>query len=225
MFGAPGSIVAGGSPTGLAPMYLPKNIVRIGEQGVWSTFQYADNTAMANRNDLLFAAPLNTTGQGFGQALSIAETNQRQSSKVPGGYAFTVHALALQPYYPDGFPIVRADVAVVVNHCVPSWKFLQVEIEISPASLIGAGGGVYGDTADTGAADGGLGGSRIALNNGNGQVWVYRAHPVSLPSEATFNIALAWGSQATNIQGGSNASAMNLRMIMLGTFESAIPVG
>lgn len=225
MFGAPGSIVAGGSPTGLAPMSLPKSVVRIGEQGVWSAFQYADTTPMANRNDLLFAAPLNSTGQGFGRALSIAETNQREASKIPGGYAFTVHALALQAYYEDGYPIVRADLATVVNHCVPSWKFLQVEIEISPASLIGAGGGIYGTTADTGAAEGGLGGSRIALNNGNGQVWVYRAHPVSLPSQATFNIALSWGSAAPAIQGGSNNSAMTVRMIMLGTFESAIPVG
>jgi hypothetical protein len=223
-YGAPGQIVASGNPAALAPMQLPKTIVRIGEQAIWSTQQYADAQAMARNEDILFSTPQNGTGQGFAAPLSLAETNLREASRIPGGYAFTVQAIALQTYYSDQFAIVRADIANLVNNCVPQWSFLQVRIEIAPAQLIGAGGGVYGDTADTGAAEGGAGGSRIALNNGNGQVWVYRSHPVALPANSTYNIVLSWGANASAVDGGSNNSSQNVRCVLLGTFESAIPI-
>lgn len=223
--GAPGFLMAPGGGAPLAPMQLPRSVVRIGEQAIWSTQQYADATALANVESILFSTPLNQTGQGFGAALSLAETNIRESSRIPGGFAYTVKGLAVQPYYPDGWPIVRADVANLINHCVLVWNFLQTRIEIAPVQLVGAGGGLYGDTADTGAAEGGLGGSRIMVNNGNGQVWIYGDHPVSLPSNATFNLNLSWGSAAVAVQGGTNNSAMNVRVVMLGTFESAIPIG
>lgn len=222
--GGPGYMMsAGGAP--LPPMQLPRAVVRIGEQAIWSTQQYADAAALASRSDPVFSTPINQTGQGFGAALSLAETNIREASRIPGGFAYTVKALAVQPYYPDCFPIVRADVQNVIAHCVLVWAFLQTRIEIAPVWLIGAGGGLFGSTADTGAADGGLGGSRILINNGAGGLWIYNDHPVALPSNATFNLDLTWGTSAVAVQGGSNNSAMNLRVVMLGTFESAIPIG
>ena len=224
MYGAPGSFVANQGGAQLAPMNLPKSLVRIGEQAIWSTQQYADGATIARNEDTLFSTPKNATGQGFAAPLSLAETNLVEASRIPGGYAYTVQAIAIQTYYADQWAIVRADVANLVNNCVPLWAFLQVRIEIAPAQLMGAGGGVYGDTADTGGADGGSGGSRTALNNGNGQVWVYRNHPVALPAGSTYNLVLAWGANASVVDGGANNSAQNVRAVLLGTFESAIPV-
>ncbi len=224
-FGAPGMIVSPGGGVPLAPMQLPRAVVRIGEQAIWSTQQYADAAALANMESVLFTTPINQTGQGFGGPLSLAETNVREASRIPGGFAYTVKALAIQPYYPaSASALARADVSNTIAHCVLVWAFLQTRIEIAPAWLVGSGGGVFGGTADTGAAEGG-GGSRILVNNGNGQVWIYGDHPVALPANATFNLNLAWGSAASAVDGGVANSALNERVVMLGTFESAIPIG
>ena len=61
---------------------------------------------------------------------------------------------------------------------VLSWDFTQTVVEICPVSLAGAGGGAFGSLATGNAVDSGH------LNNGNGQVWMYRKHPVALPKLA-----------------------------------------
>jgi hypothetical protein len=154
--------------------------------------------------------------------LSLPETNLKEGGRIPAQFAFDVEALAVQLYYFENFPMVGADLRNVLNHCVLAWDFTQTVIEIAPISLIGAGGGIFGDTADTGGVEGGLGGSRINLNNGNGQLWVYRRHPVLLPSNSTFALLLQWGTAATVIDGGNNASAMIARVVLLGRFQVAI---
>ena len=63
------------------------------------------------------------------------------------------------------------------------------------------------------------------LNNGNGQLWVYRQHPVMLPANATFAILLTWGSSATVIDGGVGNSSMVVRVALMGRFQTSIAVG
>lgn len=210
-----------------APMQVPKAIRRVGEQAFWSSFRYPATTGVATTTDRLFTTPQGQQGQGFGVALSIADTNLKEGGRIPAQFAFTVDGIACQAYYQDNSPVVHEDIANVQNQCVLRWDFIQTQFEIAPAILVGAGGGIFGTTADTGAADGGNG-SRTALNNGNGQLWVYRQMPVLLPSNSTFAIQLAWGSNATAIDGGSThalQTSLILRVSLLGRFQTAIAVG
>lgn len=229
-YGMPGSAMLPPPQPGsvpMAPMDIPRNVMRTGEQGLWSTFKYADNLALLARSDLVFAVAMGGQGQGYATSLSIAETNMKENSRIAGAQAYDVYAIALQPYYvgdAGSYAIDGADLRNIDNNLVLFWRFLQTFIEIAPASLIGAGGGIFGSTADTGAAEGGAGGSRIALNHGAGQLWVYRQHPVLLPSNTTFNLLYAWGDYASAVDGGNAAQALGLRTVLLGRFQSAVPI-
>jgi len=210
---------------GEAGMELPKAVVRVGEQAMWSTQQTANAAALANTQGRVFTVQRGQIGQGFGAALTLPETSLKEAGRVPGGYAYDVFAIACQIYYPDQWNVVTEDLNNLLNNCVLSWDFLQTLIDVAPVSLIGAGGGVFGSTADTGAAEGSVHGSRVALNNGNGQLWIYRLHPVMLSANATFAMVLTWGANATVVDGGTNNSAQNIRICLMGRFKTAIAVG
>lgn len=211
-----------------APMDLPKELRRRGEQAFWSTQSYTDGAAVAGTNERVFTTATGGVGQGFAAALSIAETNMAIGGMIAGGLAFDVYAIACQPYYSavsGQRQIVRADLVNVQNNCVLQWSFLNTLIDIAPASLIGAGGGAFGATADTGGVDGGAGGSRFAFNNGAGQVWAYRQNHVLLPSTTTFAIVLAFGNLASVVDGGPGSNNLLVRICLIGQFQTAIPLG
>jgi len=230
-FGGPGQYIAQGAPSQqMAPMTIPKAVVRIGEQAFWSTYQWADGAQLANTTNELFSTPIGQGGQGIA-VLSIAETNMRRAGATPAELGFTVYGIAGHVYALDtdggtntSPPIVYADMATFVNHCVLEWRFVQVSIEICPLVLAGAGGGVFGTTADTGATDGGTG-SREAFNNGPGSLWVYQFHPTLLPANGTFGINARFGNSAPVVDGGASAYNARLRVMMTGVYESAIAVG
>lgn len=231
-YGIPGSATLPPPMPGAAraPMALPKNVIRIGEQAIWSAQSYDAAHPLANTEDRIFTAQRGSVAQGWPIPMSLAETSQKEPSRVPGGFAFTVDAIALHPYYyagveAAGWPIVYADLANIANHLVLSWDFLQTRIEVSPAVLIGAGGGQFGSTADTAGVVGGGIGSMVALNHGAANVWLYRRFPVMLPADATFAQVLQWGAHALPVDGGTNASALAIRAMLLGQFETAIAVG
>ena len=226
-YGIPGQAILpppqAGSP--MSPMNVQKNIVRIGEQAFWSSQRYADGAAVASTTDRLFSTPRGQVGQGFAAALTLPETNLKEGGRIPSQFAYDVEAIAVQPYYFDNFPLGAGDLRNMMNHGVLLWDFVQTQIEIAPISLIGAGGGAFGSTADTGAVEGGLGGGRVNLNNGSGQLWVYRRHPVLLPSNSTFALLVSWGGSATVIDGSLNNSALIARVVLLGRFQTAIATG
>jgi hypothetical protein len=230
-YGMPGSGVQlrqGGQGMSV-PMDVPRDVIRIGESTMWSTQRYAAGTALANTSSKVFQVGQGMIGQGFGTQLSLPETNLQTPGQLPAGQAFDIYGIACQPYTLTGttpdtiYPIVGADMRNFEANLVLRWAFLQTNIDIAPAALVGAGGGIFGDTADTGAADG-VGGSRIMLNNGNGQLWVYQEHPVALPAMTQFSIELRWGINAITVDGGENNYALCIRVSLLGKFKSAIPV-
>jgi hypothetical protein len=230
-YGVPGTYVTGGAAAAgmMAPMQLPKAIVRNGEQALWSTQFYANALALSgSSNNKVFVTPQGQTGQGFAASLSVGETNMKESSRIPSGYAYTVMGIAQQFYYTAVAgvqPICGADLRNALANCVLVWDFLQTQIDIAPCFLIGSGGGIYGSTADTGGVEGGAGGSRIALNNGNGQLWIYQRNPVLLSSDSTFGILQNWGTLAAPVDGGINNQALLARTCLLGQFQAAIAVG
>ena len=225
-YGFPSLPTGAGHGAPMAAMEPPRGVIRIGEQCLWSTWAYADATALAGRqNDVVFQVAENNAGQGFAAGSGIDATNMQLGGELPSGYAFDVQAIALQPYTQDSTSVVGADLRNIWGNLVMSWRFQQTYIRIGPASLFGSGGGVFGSTADTGAVEGGAGGSRVALNLGAGQLWVYRDHAVVLPAKLLFGMAYLWGPNATAIDGGATAYTLNLRTVFLGVFQAAIEVG
>lgn len=212
---------------GQAPMDLPKELRRKGEQTFWSTQSYTDGATLAGVVSKIFSTPIGQVGQGFSSALSRAETNMDVGGYISGGLAFAVNAVSAYPYYSAAAgqrQISRADVANFVNNCVLQWVFLNTYIDIAPGELVGAGGGIFGATADTGALEGGAGGSRFAFNNGNGQLWGYQYNPVLLPATTAFGINLIWGDLASVVDGGLGNNNMLIRVGLVGQFQTAVPV-
>jgi len=232
--GAPGGFLApnaGQLPPGIGAQTLPKNVMRIGEQCLWSGYQWHSGDALANgANFDVFTTGLNSLGQGYAARLTIAETNLRESARIPDGYSFVTLGIALHPYYtggeqsPSAFGVTAADLRNLQNNGVFAWKFLQTVIEISPMILIGSGGGIFGSTADTGAADGAYGGAREVLNNGPGSLWVYQQFPMTLYSGVTFSSSYLFGSLAAPVDGDAdgNASDLNLRTMLVGRFDVGV---
>jgi hypothetical protein len=221
-YGIPG----GGSQNGgrsypQTPMHLPKQVVRIGQQSIWSTQAYAGGAVVASTQDRIFAVARGMGGQGF-NVLSLAETNQKESGRIPGGYAYDCFGVSLHPYVvtdnaqapPAGITV--GDAQNVVNNLILKWDFLQSQIEIAPAQLIGAGGGAF--------AGGGAAGAPV-LTNSNGQVWLYNQAPVMLPSNATFGMILEWGQFSTPNQAVPQAESFCIRVNLMGRFQSAIAIG
>ena len=230
MYGIPGSAILpppqAGSP--MSPMNVQKSIVRIGEQAFWSAQRYPDTTAVASTTDRVFTTPRGQVGQGFANALTLPETNLKEGGRIPSQYAYDVEAIAVQPYYFDNAQLASVagggDLFNTLNHCCLLWDFVQTQIEIAPVSLIGAGGGTFGGIAGAGgAAANEFSGD---VNNGNGQLWVYRRHPVLLPSNSTFALLLSWGGSAAAVGAGAGAGHdLILRVILLGRFQTAIATG
>jgi hypothetical protein len=81
--------------------------------------------------------------------------------------------------------------------------------------LAGAGGGAFGSLATGNAVDSGH------MNNGNGQVWMYRKHPVALPGNTTFAVNLSFGSRAAAI----STNSVVVRIILLGYYKNIIEIG
>lgn len=208
-----------------AGMRLPTEVKRYYESDLFSTFQWADGAALASGTFELFTTAQGAQGQGFGASLTISETNLSESGRIPNGLALTVRGIAAELSYANNWPIVRADIQNIQTYCVLRWSFLNTFIDIAPVSLIGQGGGIFGSTADTGGAVGGVGGSIIALNNGAGQLWQYSELPVLLNAGQSFKMIAAFGSGAAVVDGGTGNSSLRMRIHLLGTFTSAVPQG
>lgn len=207
---------------------LPTEVKRYYEGDLWSSYFFADTAATANTDNPLFSTAIGNSGAGFPVAwgpMSISETNMEENGRIASGLAYTVRQIAIEPHYDDNRAVIGADLRNLQFFCVPIWKFLNTEVPVAPVSMIGQGGGIFGSTADTGAAEGGLGGSRVALNNGAGQTFVYYELPVLLPANTTFSLRLRFGSNATVIDGGLGASDFIVRAHLLGVITSAVPQG
>lgn len=210
----------------LASFRLPTSVQRYYESDFWSTYYFADATALATQTNVeLFKTQIGAQGQGFPTSLSISETNMSEPGRIPSGLAFTTYQVALEPKYDNNYGVVRADMLNLAFYMVPQWSFLNTTVDIAPTALIGQGGGIFGATADTGAADGGSGGSRFIFNNGAGGTWVYHQLPVLLPANTTFSIKLLFGRSAAAVDGGPGNSNLLIRAHMLGVATSAVPEG
>jgi hypothetical protein len=210
------------------PFDQPKNIFRFGEQAIWSTQLLSNSAVLDNSTERLFSTAIGGTGGGFTNPLSIAETNIKEGGRVPSGAAYDVFGIAAQILVSDNTadtgdfdtPVdsqaLVGDLLRVIQNGVLAWDFLQTKVDICPVLMAGAGGGAFGSVSTGNAADVGH------MNNGNGNIWMYRKHPVSLAGSSTFNVLLQFGSRAGAI-GSSNSVAV--RVALLGYYKNIIEIG
>lgn len=251
-YGGPGSlqsIQAAQGTTAPSAMELTKIVARVGEQALWSSYGFnsgTGTTGWAGTYDV-FSTAVDQSGQGFTRNLTLSETNLQEGGRIPRGLSFKVYGVGLHPYgVPTSalsstagggksYPLSVPDYNAIQGWGVLSWKFLNSQIEIAPIQAIGAAGGTFGGTADTGAAYGGAGttsaGSMVALNHGGGAYWVYSNFPVQLQSSVTLRVRITFGAGAPNIDGGPLLSESTpayspvLKVMLFGIYEQAIAVG
>lgn len=223
--------------TGLPPSVpfdQPKNLFRYGEQTLWSTQLHASNGAsavsLANGTFRLFTTPLGQVGQGFTNALTIAETSLKEGGRVPAGIAYDVYGIACQV----GRATSTGDSALgdavsdansvrmlteIQTNGILSWDFTQTQVDIAPIQLIGAGGGAFGSVSVTSNASATIGN----MNNGAGSVFLYRKHPVALPGNSTFSILLRYGSRMGALQAGQDS--VFVKVVLMGYYKNVIEIG
>jgi hypothetical protein len=211
------------------PLDAPKQLFRYGEQSIWSTQFHLGGAAIANGTFRIFTTQQGQVGQGAERALSIAETNLKEGGRVPNGVAYDVFGIALQNMHsaqgadvangtqaqPIDTTVEITDLLNVLNNGVATWDFTQTQVDISPLMLVGAGGGVYGAVSTGGAMV-----TSGTMNNGAGNVWLYRKYPIALPGNTTFALLLRYGSRAPVI--GANMIA--LRFVLLGYYKNIIEI-
>ena len=215
----------GAGPIPGVPAQQPTNLFRYGEITLYSTFNFAATTALANTSNRLFSVALGSQGQGYTRALTITETNLKESGRIPSGQAYDVYGVATQVLGSDGtFQDVsfntgaQADALTnIVNNGALSYDFTQTKVNICPVMLSGAGGGVFGAVSQNAA-----GANSGALNNGNGGIWAYRKHPVALPGSTTFSVLLEFGTGASAVPAGLDIA---VRVVLLGFYRSVIEIG
>ncbi len=215
----------GAGPLPGVPAQQPTNLFRYGEITLYSTFFFPATTALANTSNRLFSVALGSQGQGFTRALTITETNLKESGRIPSGQAYDVYGVATQILGSDG---TTFDVALnsgaqsnalmnIINNGAISYDFTQTKVNICPVMLSGAGGGGFGSVAQNAA-----GANSGTLNNGNGGIWAYRKHPVALPGSTTFSVLLEFGTGASAVPAGL---AFGVRIVLLGFYRSVIEIG
>ena len=211
------------------PFQTPTNLFRFGEQSIWSTALLG--TTIANTQTRIFSTANGQVGQGFSNALSIAETNLKEGGKTPAGVAYDVFGVAAEIVsnssaaetggtlatlnQQNNTAALVADALTVQHNAVLSWDFTQTVIDICPVTLAGAGGGLYGalSTTQNNTAVG-------HMSNGTGNVWMYRKHPVALPGNSAFGILIRVGSRS-----GSLSVQTSLRVTLLGFYKNIIEIG
>lgn len=227
MYGSTYNPIGAGAPP--VPFEQPKGIYRFGELSLWSTFFFPGTTALANSVNRLFTTPRGQVGQGFTLAMSLAETSLKEGGRVPAGVAYDVFGVSAQILKSAqvgdaagntlAAPIDTAaeigDLVNIQNNGILQWNFTQTTVDICPVYLAGSGGGTGGSVSTGNAVDVGN------LNNGFGQIWMYRKHPVALPGNSTFAVELTFGSRAAAI----SANACAVRVGLLGYYKNVIEIG
>ncbi len=198
---------------------VPTGIQRLYEYGLYSAGQFAAATNMTGQaTTRLFAYALGQAGPGFaGGVSSVSETNMPVGAIAPGNETYEVTALSFEIHGATNVAPLHLDIRALMRLGVLLWEFGATTImPIAPIPMIGAGGGIFGATADTGTPT-------TAFNNGNGGLWMYQNVVVAIPATQSFAIQAQWGT-------AHQAVAINLtnittyRVTLFNQARVAIPI-
>lgn len=198
---------------------IPTGIQRLAEYTLYSTVKIAAAANVAGQEFRFFSSGLSMQGQGF-TFMSYSETNVQVGAMIPGGESYQVSSLACEVFGASGVAPLIGDVRLLQRLGYFVWEFAGItKIPIAQLSMIGAGGGIFGFTADTGTPV-------TQANNGNGGLWCYQNVVVSLPSTQQFAILLMCGYGGS--AAGTSITVTNetqVRFSMFNNVRIAVPIG
>jgi len=169
---------------------VPTGIQRLYEYGLYSTGRFNAATNMNGQAvTRLFSY---SQGQAFpgtaGPVASVSETNMQVGSIAPGNETYEVTALSFEIFGDANVAPLHLDIRALMRLGVLFWEFGSTTImAIAPIPMIGAGGGIFGTTADTATPV-------TSLNNGNGGLWMYQNVVVAIPATQSFALQSQWGT-------------------------------
>jgi hypothetical protein len=208
---------------------IPTGVQRMAEQTYYSTYHFNAGETLG-ANNLLFAVPVNQQGQGFSQ-MSLSETNLVVGSQNTGDVTFDVTSIACEVLGAKSAAsgttipgLLVSDLRTIQRCGILSWAFGgQVNtsrIGIAPLSMVGAGGGIYGATGDTGTPT-------TFVNNGNGSIWFYQRVVIVLPAFQTYNLVADFGNGGA-VTGNASLQAViaatDIRISLFNQVRQALPI-
>lgn len=198
---------------------VPTGIQRLFEYGLFSTARYAAATNMNGQQmTRLFSYGQNQVGPGFaGVTSSVSETNVQVGSLAPGNETYEVTALSLEIFGDANVAVLMGDIRAIMRLGVLFWEFGPTTImPIAPIPMIGAGGGIFGFSADTGTPV-------TQANNGNGGLWCYQNVVVAIPATQTFAVQIQWGT-AGQVAAITLTNATQVRGTLFNQARVAVPI-
>ena len=196
---------------------VPLGVQRLYEFGLYSTVRFAAAVNMnGQQTSRLFTYTQNTVASGFAVQASVSETNQLVASQLPGGESYEVTAVSIEVFGDNNTAVLLGDLRAIMRLGVVFWEFTNTTLCISPIPMIGAGGGIFGFSADAGTPV-------TVGNNGNGGLWMYQNVVVAIPALQQFAVQCQWGTagQAAAI---SLTAATQLRCTLFNQARSAVAV-
>lgn len=197
---------------------VPTGIQRLYEYGLYSSARFG---AAANMNGQpttrLFAYGLGTQGPGYVVNSSISETNVQVGAIAPGNETYEVTAISMEVFGDANVAVLLGDLRAIMRLGVVVWEFGNTTfLQVAPVPMIGAGGGIFGFSADAGTPV-------TVGNNGNGGLWMYQQVVVAIPATQSFALQVQWGSsgQAAAI---ALTNATQIRGTLFNQARSAVPV-
>lgn len=195
---------------------MPLAVQRIYEYDLYSTFRLPAAGALAQPSRL-FVTGINNQGQGFANPLTVSETNMQVGAIAPGNETYEVSAIACEIFGAAAIAPTAGDIRLIQRVGVMYWEFGSTTILcVAPISMIGAGGGIFGATADTGTPV-------TVLNNGNGGLWGYVNVVVAIPATQAFAVQCQWGNGGTGAALAPVADTQ-IRVSLFNQARAAVPV-
>lgn len=198
---------------------VPTGIQRLYEYDLYSAGRFAAGTNLNGQAvTRLFTYSQTQVGPGYaGVNSSVSETNMLVGSIAPGNETYEVTALAFEIFGDANVAVLMGDLRAVMRLGVLFWEFGSTTVmAIAPVPMVGAGGGIFGFSADTGTPV-------TAGNNGNGGLWLYQNVVVAIPATQSFALQVQWGSagQAAAI---ALTNATQFRAHLFNQARVAVPV-
>lgn len=193
---------------------LQTKMIRNGSGVLYSTVHLASGTALLNQQLGFFSYATQQPIPGGTANSTIVDTNLRTAGQLPGQQAFTVKWMALQiaQLSTTKTGVSYADYHAALDNSLLFWQYGQAQIQIAPAYMIPAGGGLYGvaGTANNVPAQ---------YNNGAGMFFHLR-EPVILAPLANFSIVWQFGAGS-----GTPSETLACKFTLGGAYEQAIEQG
>jgi len=197
---------------------VPTGVQRLYEYGLYSSGRFAGGTNLNGQaTTRLFTYGQGTAGPGYTVVSSVSETNMQVGAIAPGNETYEVTALSFEIFGDANVAPLMGDVRAIMRAGVLFWEFGSTTVmAIAPIPMVGAGGGIFGFSADTATPV-------TQPNNGNGGLWMYQNVVVAIPATQSFALQCQWGStgQAVAVL---LTNASQFRATMFNQARVAIPV-